>query len=110
MPAWTLKARLGAKVERTRHASLDEALAAIAARIDGVAPRETARAMARAYEPSRQVAGRFEVAGPGGVRAGLDVRGDGSAQAFRGWIRKRVVEQRDGESPLDALRRALSAA
>jgi hypothetical protein len=36
------------------------------------------------------------------------VRGDGSAEAYKGVIRKQVVEQRDGESAIDALRRALT--
>jgi hypothetical protein len=47
------------------------------------------------------------VRGPG-VRGGIDVRGDGSAEAYRGWLRKRLVEARKGESAVDALRRALS--
>jgi hypothetical protein len=105
---FTVKARLGTRVEKSRHTSLDEALDAIAARIGGVDRRGTARAMTREYEPSRQVAGRFEIAGPGGARGGLDVRGDGSAEAYLGLIRKRLVEQREGESALDALRRALT--
>jgi hypothetical protein len=107
--AFKVKARLGAKVERSRHASLAEAIDAIASRVDGVERRGTARGIAQTYEPSRQVAGRFQIAGPG-VRGGLDVRGDGSAEAYRGSLRKRLVDRRDGESPVEALRRALSAA
>jgi hypothetical protein len=55
------------------------------------------------------VAARGEVTGPGGVRGGVDLRGDGSTEAFTGRVRRRVVEQRDGETPYDALRRALGA-
>ena len=102
-----LKSRVGPEVRKERFASLDALLAALEARIGRVDRKPAHSALGREYEPVRQVAGRFEVRGPDGLRGGVDVRGDGSAEAYTGWIRKELVEQRDGESAMDALRRAL---
>ena len=45
------------------------------------AARRTREVLGREYAPERQVAGRFELAARG-VRGGVDVRGDGSAEAY----------------------------
>ena len=59
------------------------------------------------------MAARLEIAGPGGwrptLRGGLDLRGDGSSEAYTGRLRRALVEQRGGESAAAALRRVLSA-
>jgi hypothetical protein len=102
-----ITARVGSEVRRSRHATLDEALDALDAQLGGVAPEPSRRVLGREYDPVRQVAGRFELRGPRGARGGLDVRGDGSAEAYTGWLRKHVVPRRQGETAVDALGRAL---
>jgi hypothetical protein len=57
------------------------------------------------WEPQQQVAARLQL----GRRGGVDIRGDGSAEAYTGWLRRRLVEQRGDESPYDALRRQLTS-
>lgn len=109
MAAYKLTVRRRGDVARERFASLSDALAALAARVDELAPgarRRPERALARAIDPVAQVAVRVEVAGRG-VHGGVDIRGDGSMEAFTGRWRRAVVAPRPGESAHDALRRAL---
>lgn len=64
-------------------------------------------ALMRRVEPAQQVTARLELSGPGRLRAGVDVHGDGSAVTFTGRLRRTIVEREGGESAYDALRRAL---
>jgi hypothetical protein len=112
---WDLTVRDGSKVERSHYATLDAALDALSARADELAPdarRDEERFLRRRYEPAAQVGVRIEVAGPGGwrqtVRGGVDLRGDGSMQAYTGRVRRILVEPEHGESAPEALRRALA--
>jgi hypothetical protein len=104
--------RTGPRVQRLDAASLDAALDLIEERARELA-RDTRRAPVdvrfKRFEPVQQVAHRLELRGER-VHAGVDVRGDGSVEAWTGRVRKRVLDQRDGESPVDALRRELSPA
>ncbi|MGI8593107.1 MAG: hypothetical protein ACR2ML_01840 [Solirubrobacteraceae bacterium] len=100
----------GARVERRRFAVLDEALAALEEQLSGLASqarRDTIDLSVRRFEPVAQIAARAEIAGPRRLRGGVDLRGDGSMEAFTGRLRRQVVEQRAGESPFHALQRAL---
>jgi hypothetical protein len=109
--SYTVTARSGAKVRKQRHDELEDALAAvdqIAEELaDGAPARPVGGALIRRLEPVQQVIGRVELAGPGRLRAGVDVRGDGSTEAYTGRVRRQLVEQRRGESAVDSLRRVL---
>jgi hypothetical protein len=96
------------RTEKARHATLEEALAGLESRLRELAAEQrprTERAFVREVAPVQQVAARGELIGPGGLRAGIDVRGDGSAEAFTGRVTRRLIEQRDGEDAYGALRR-----
>jgi hypothetical protein len=68
------------------------------------APR-VERALGRDYAPAEQVAVRGELRGPRRLRAGADVRGDGSVEPFTGSVRRRPVAVTGGEDAWTALRR-----
>jgi len=107
-----LTIREGPRVRREQHASLDGVLAALEAALDALAPgarRHTVDLRYRRFEPAQQVAVRGEVRGPGGVRGGVDLRGDGTTEAFVGRWRRRALPQDPGETAYDALRRELEA-
>jgi hypothetical protein len=113
--AWTLTTRAGSQVDRQHLQTLEEALAALERCVEELqsdAPREEVRLIGRRIEPARQVVARVEIAGPGSrgrsLRGGVDLRGDGSAEAFTGRVRRALVERRGGESAPQALARALS--
>ena len=111
MPTYRITTRWGAKVRHERTDALDSALASVEDQARDLAreARGTAvgGALIRKFEPVQQVVGRVELSGPKRLRAGVDVRGDGSAEAYTGRLRRRLVDQRPDESPYDALRRAL---
>jgi hypothetical protein len=113
---WKLVVRAGSRVERSRFDQLDDAMAAAEARareLTGSAARGAVDVKVRRFEPVQQVVARIELAGPErwlpSSRAGVDVRGDGSTEAYVGRVRREVIKQRQGETPYRALRRALDS-
>ena len=113
---WKLTVRAGPRVERQQFAELTDALDALERRAEEqskAAPREAVDAKIKRFEPVQQVVARLELAGPERllptVRAGVDVRGDGSIEAYRGRLKRQLVDERRGETAYDALRRELDA-
>lgn len=112
---YTVTVRAGPSVTRERCDTLAEAIDLLERRLDGLddeARRGRRRAFMREYEPVQQVAARGEIVGPRrlrpAVRAGADVRGDGSIEAYLGKVSRELIAQEAGESPFDALRRVLA--
>lgn len=112
--SWKLTIRAGPKVKRRFFPDAGEALDALEARgreLAFEAPDRVADVKFKRFEPVEQVVARLEIAGPQrfvpSVRAGIDVRGDGSAEAYRGRLRREVIELRGYESAFAALRRTV---
>jgi hypothetical protein len=112
-PSYTLTVRSGATVDKERHESIREALDAMRQRgqmlEQGADARDVGGTLIRRIEPVQQVVARLELKGPDGLRAGVDVRGDGSSEAYTGRVRRRLVEVRAGEDAYAALGRVLGA-
>jgi hypothetical protein len=111
MAGFTVTVRTGPRVDKRRFGELPAALSALEELGRELERGANAEAVGgkliRRIEPRQQVVARLELAGPGRVRGGVDVRGEGSSEAWTGRVRKRLIEQRRGESPYDALRREL---
>jgi hypothetical protein len=108
---WTLTVRAGPRVDRERFDQRERALDELEARakeLSDSAPNEPVGRVKR-YEPVQQVFARIELSGPQrwfpSVHVGVDVRGDGSVEAYRGRVGRTVIEPVKGETPYAALRR-----
>jgi hypothetical protein len=114
---WKVTIRTGPRVDRERFDVLDAALDAVEARgreLSKTTNKDAVNVRVKRFDPAQQVAARIELSGPQrlipSVHAGVDVRGDGSTEAYMGRVRREVVKQRRGETAFSALRRALSNA
>ncbi len=110
--SYTVTLRVRGKTTKERYDSLESALIAIEA--DGREQSRLADAqpegggLMRKIEPVQQVVARLELSGPGRLRAGIDVRGDGSAEAYTGRFVRRLIAPGDREDAWSALRRAIA--
>ena len=111
---WQLTVRSGPRVKKQSFRVLDEALTALEQRARELAddaPGEAVDAKIRRFEPTERVLARLEVAGPErfvpSVRAGVDVHGDGSVEAYRGRVHRQAIEPLRRETVYAALRRAV---
>ena len=114
---WKLTERADSKVGHSDYEELGPALDALEARgraLATTAPHRAVDLKVRRFEPSERVLARLELSGPQrfvpSVRGGIDIHGDGSVEAFRGHVRRQMIDPRDGESAYAALRRVLSEA
>jgi hypothetical protein len=113
---WKLTVRDGPRVRHRRFETLGETLTAMEHELGELAPGARRRAVSvpgRRFDPARQVSVRAEIAGPGGwlsgaARGGVDMRGDGSTEAYTGRLWRKLVELRPGETTYEGLRRMLS--
>lgn len=112
---WKLTERAGPKVRRSSFEEMGRALEALESRgreLAQSAPGDSVNVKYKRFEPQQRVVARLELAGPErfvpSVRAGVDVRGDGSVEAFRGRVRREIITVNRGESPYAALRRVLA--
>jgi hypothetical protein len=102
--------RVGSRVLKERFDALGPALddlRAWALALSTEADRPSVNVLSREFAPVQQVVGRGELRGPGRLRGGIDVRGDGSAEAWTGRWGRRLVEQLPGEDAGAALARVL---
>ncbi len=103
MASYTVTARRGPKVERLRFSELAAALEAIEERgraaEDGAHAEPAGGGLMRKIEPVQQVVARLELKGPQRLRAGVDVRGDGSSESYTGRVRRQLIEQRPASRP-----------
>ena len=109
--SWRVVVRSGPRVEKHQADTLGEALELLETEARVAANTERRAAVDvryRTYAPGDQVATRAELRGPG-PRAGFDVRGDGTVEAWTGRVRRRLIEPEGDETPFGALRRQMTS-
>ncbi|MGH2930023.1 MAG: hypothetical protein ACRDL8_17605 [Solirubrobacteraceae bacterium] len=113
--AWQLTVRAGPRVRRASFDDLQCALDELEARgreLQSSASGDAVDVKFKRFEAQQRVIARLELAGPQrfvpSVRAGIDVRGDGSIEAYHGRTRRAIIPERGNEDAYAVLRRSLS--
>ena len=110
--AYKVTVREGAKVRHSHFDGLGEALDAVESSARDLSDSADAKPVEtlifRNFDPVQQVVARVELSGPRRLRAGIDVRGDGSVESYTGRLRRQLIRLRAEESPYQALRRTVA--
>ena len=113
--SYRVTVRIGAQVEHFSAATIDQGLELLQEHLGPEMTRPSSKPVNlgyRRYEPARQVAARGEIRGPRRwfpeICAGIDVRGDGTSEAWIGRFHRRLVSQQSGEDSHQALRRVIT--
>ena len=115
MSAWKLTIRHGSDVVREQFDSLDGAIEGLRRHADAIRSEGPLGRVGslRDFEPAEQVHARLEISIGGLLRrrdAGLDVMGDGTLVPYSGGVRRTELQLEDGQSPFDAIGKALADA
>jgi hypothetical protein len=102
--SYRVTVRRGPKVERSTHASLDDALHRLRAEANATPRAGAVGGLGKRYEPEDRVTARIELRGPH-ARGGIDVRGDGTVIAWTGRFFRTPLA---GDDPFAALRQSVS--
>lgn len=106
---WRLTVRDGPRVSRSRHPTAAAAVAAAREALEAVpVTRRPARAFTREVAPVAQVPARAHLRTPSGARIGVDRRGDGSVEAWRGTVHRSLVAPEPDEDAWATLLRIAS--
>lgn len=109
---YSLTIRDGPRVSRSGHESLEDAIAALRAGVEGIRAEGGLPPvkMLREYQPGQRVKARLEISTGKVFRrreAGVDLMGDGTVVPYRGGTFRKHLDPPDGVSYDDAVAEAL---
>jgi hypothetical protein len=102
--SYRVTVRRGPNVSHEDWDTLEAAIAAVTRHVEDAPGRRAVETFGRRFEPGDQVAARIELKAQG-VRAGVDVRGDGTLVAWQGRVFRKPLP---GDDALKALRQSVS--